>query len=430
MLANFFLRHLQFNRQARRFFMAIVALGFVIDGVYAVLLNLYLLRLGYDARFIGQVNSVGLFTFAAVSLPAGILGTRWASSQMLRVGLGSTLLGTCLLPFAELGPVEWREIWFIVTYAAILTGFSLFFVNGAPFLMHVVEREKHQKAFAIQTALLSLAAFAGSLFGGTLPGLIANFYDFTLDNPQPYRYTMMIVALVVLVAFVITLTIAEQPAAENDDSPPEAYPQSTRRTGGFTAAVIGLIVVMSLVRFLQVAGLATTSVYFNVYLDTQFAMSPGAIGTIASIGRLIAVPAVLLAPRLVRRSSTGAVAMWASLATALFLLPIALFPDWGAAAVGYIGALAMTNLRFTAFIVYIMVLVPKRQQPIIVGAGETAAGFSFAFMALSGGYIATWFSFRELFLLGAILSGLGTLLFWLHLRGVNIRKAAKLGTVP
>jgi MFS family permease len=179
-----------------------------------------------------------------------------------------------------------------------------------------------------------------------------------------------------------------------------------------------------------VAGLATTSVFFNVYLDTQFAMSPSAIGAIASIGRLIAVPTVLLSPRLIRRSSTGNVAMWASLATALCLLPIALIPYWWAASLGYIASLSLTNLRFAAFIVYIMVLVPKRQQAVMVGAGEAAAGSSFALMALAGGYLVTLAGFRELFLLGSLLSGLGTFVFWLHLRSTNLRKTAQLEPLP
>jgi MFS family permease len=431
MLQNLFLRRLQYTQPARRYFMTIIALGFVIDGVYAVLLNLYLLRLGYDARFIGQVNSFGLLTFALVSLPAGILGTRWASNQLLRIGLGGILLGTFLLPLAEYTPAGWQEGWFIATYALILTGFSLFFVNGAPFLMTVVVRDRQNDAFAAQTALLSFAAFVGSLFGGTVPGLIANAWNFTLDDPEPYRYTLLIVALVVLAAFLITLTIVGESAENNDEPPePDANPGMRQRWGGFTTATIILIGLMSLVRFLQVAGLATTSVFFNVFLDTQYALPLSTIGTIASLGRLIAVPAVLLAPRLIRRTSTGSVAMWASLATALCLLPIALTPYWWTAAIGYIGALSLTNLRFAAFIVYILVLVPRRQQAVMVGAGETAAGFSFAFMALSGGYIAALTGFRELFLLGAILTGLGTLIFWWHLRDVNLRKAAQVGSVP
>lgn len=417
-----FLRRLPYDRQVRRFFMIVIALGFVIDGVYAVLLNLYLLRLGYDARFIGQVNSFGLLAFAAVSLPAGIMGARWSSGLMLRVGLAGTLLGTVLLPFAESSPAGWQEGWLIVSYALVLSGFSLFFVNASPFLMAVVERDRQNSAFATQTALLSMAAFIGSLFGGTLPVLIAGFYTLPLDDPQPYRYTLMLVAAVVLLAFAVTLTMAEQPADKEDEDTPAEQGGTERPVRDFTTAVLLIIGFMALVRFLQVAGLATTSVYFNVYLDTEFGMSSGAIGIIASLGRLVSVPVVLLAPRLIRRTSTGKVAVWASLVTALCLLPIALVPYWWAAAAGYVGALAVTNLRFTAFIVHILLLVPRKHQAIMAGAGETAAGFSFAFMALGGGYIATLFSFRELFLLGATLSGLGTVLFWMHLRGAKMRE--------
>ncbi len=431
MLQNFFFNGLQFNQQARRFFMTIVALGFVIEGVYAVLLNLYLLRLDYDARFIGEVNSVGLLTFAMVSLPAGILGTRWSGAMMLRVGLGIILLGTFLLPLAEYSPTGWQESWLTFTYALVMAGYSLFFVNGAPYLMTVVERERQTSAFAVQTALSSLAAFVGSLSGGTIPGLIASLYGFTLSDAEPYRYTLMFAALVVFVAFGISFTMRKQPEQNSDEVPVSDEKSGYRQmVGGFTMAVIILIGMMSLIRFLQVAGLATNSVFFNVYLDTQYGMSPGAIGSIASIGRLIAVPTVLLAPRLIRRTSTGNVAMWASLATVLCLLPIALAPFWWAATIGYIGSLALTNLRFAAFMVYIMTLVPKRQQAVMVGAGEAAAGFSYAFMALAGGYLVTWAGFREMFLLGVILSGLGTFLFWVHLRGVNMRKAAEVGTLP
>ena len=432
MLHNLFVRRLQYSPQARRFFMTVVALGFVVEGVYAVLLNLYLLRLGYNAQLIGQVNSVGLLAFALISLPAGVMGTRWKSSHMIRLGVGCTLLGTVLLPLAEFSPTGWQELWFIITYAMILMGFSIYFVNGSPFLMNAVDSERQSSAFAMLTALLALAAFGGSLLGGALPTLLARFNEWTLDDPQPYRYTLMLASLIVIVSFVITLTIIEQIGDDKEDEPhvDEAKPTTKPGLNGLLSALFGVIGVMSLVRFLQVAGLATSSVYFNVYLDTIFDMSPGAIGVIASIGRLIAVPTVLLAPRLIRRTSTGSVALWASLATAFCLLPIALSPFWWGAAIGYIGTMALTNLRYAAFIVFILVLVPKRQQALMAGAGETAAGFSFAFMALTGGYIATLFSFRELFLLGSFLSGLGTFVFWLHLRGVPLRKRVQLETVP
>jgi len=56
-----------------------VAVSFVFAGIHAVLLNLYLLRLGYVPEFISLVNAAGLLTLGVFSLPAGALGTGWGS---------------------------------------------------------------------------------------------------------------------------------------------------------------------------------------------------------------------------------------------------------------------------------------------------------------------------------------------------------------
>lgn len=421
-MLNFLMTRLQYNRQTWRYFVTIGALGFAIDGVYAVLLNLYLLRLGYGPEFIGQVNGLALVTFAVMGLPSGMLGARWTSRQMLRVGLAVALIGTALLPLAEFTPTTWQGNWLIVTYALILVGFSLYFVNGAPFLMAAVTQEKQNSAFALQSAILSLAAFVGNLLGGTMPELISRFSTFTLNDPQPYRFTLMVVGVVVFIAFLMALTIEkphDEPAAYQPDEQQSKHKISSQH---YTAAILMLITVMSIVRFFQVAGVGTAVIYYNVYMDTELGISPGAIGAIAAIGRLIAIPAALFAPRLIRRWGTGTVAVLASFATAAFLVPLAIFPFWLAAAIGYIGATAMSSLRFTGFIVYIMELVPKHQQAIMAGAGEMAAGSSFALMALSGGYILAQFSFRDLFLLGALFTAIGTVLFWFHLRTGSARK--------
>jgi hypothetical protein len=256
------------------------------------------------------------------------------------------------------------------------------------------------------------------LLGGNLPELIGRLPGFTLNDPQPYRYTLMIVAVVIAIAFFVALTIEaveDEPDIAEVNPKDENPPQKIKPTR-FTVGVIALIGLMSFVRFLQLAGIGTATIYFNVYMDTELSLSPGAIGFIAAIGRLIAVPTSLLVPRLVRYRGTGLVAAGASLATVIFFLPLALIPFWIAAAIGYIGVLATSSLRFAAFIIYIMELVPKNQQPVMAGAGEMAAGFSFALMALGGGYILALFSFRDLFLLGGGLSALGTFIFWLYLR--------------
>src|ERR1043166_5020670 len=87
------------NRQVRSYLCAEGLSGFTVDGgIYAVVFNLYLLRLGYGPTFIGAVNAAGLLTFGLWSLPAGLPGGGWGSRRMLLVGLGRMAVGGGALP--------------------------------------------------------------------------------------------------------------------------------------------------------------------------------------------------------------------------------------------------------------------------------------------------------------------------------------------
>ena len=399
-------------------------MSFVIDGVYNVLLNLYLLRLGYGIEFIGMANAVGLLTFASASLPAGILGTRYSNTLMMKIGGSLSAIGGLLLPQVELLPPGLRESGLVVLYALMLVGFSFFFVNGAPFLINVVDPEHKHLAFSLNTAHWALAGFAGSLIGGILPGLIADMNATTLADPAPYRLTLTFAGLIMALALLLLLRIRPLPVDEPPRAAASTVGPSDRRVN-WTTSFIALIAVMTLIRLFQVAGSATAMVYFNVYMDRQLAISTAVIGAIAAIGRLTGVPTALLTPMLVERLGIVKVVLWSSLLTSLFLLPMALIEHWLAAAFGFIGALAVMSVRFTALTVYILDLVPKAQQSVMAGSGEMAAGLSFAMMALGGGILLTVFGFRELFLLGSLLAFIGTLLFWLYTREAKPRRKLK-----
>lgn len=416
---------LHFNRQVKLFFLIIIGLGFAIDGVYTVLLNLYLLRLGYTTDFIGLINAVGLLTFAVASLPAGLMGSRWSNTRLMKVGVVLITVGGVLLPIAESVPVILQDSWLVVTYATMMCGFSFFFVNGEPYLLNVVDSKRRNDAFAFKAAMLSLAAFLGSLIGGIVPEFIASLGEFTLDDPEPYRSTLLIVSVVLVASLVLAFTVKAPPddIEVEQSMPPDASKPMPLATPQWTTTVIMLIGVMTIVRLLQVAGMATVVVYFNVYMDTKLQVSTGVIGTIAAIGRFIGIPAALFVPTLIDRWGKVNVIIWGSMATAAFLLPIALVDHWIAAAIGYIGVMSISFMRYTAFVVYILELVPKVQQSVMAGSGEMAAGLSFSMMALGGGIILSLFTFRDLFLVGAVLTFIGTFVFWLHFRfGNNKRK--------
>ena len=88
-MANY-LSKLRFNRDVWLVLITWALMGFAYTGVFLVLFNLYLLRLGYGPEFVGIVNGVGLIA-ALVSLPAGALGKRWGSRRLLCLWAGARI---------------------------------------------------------------------------------------------------------------------------------------------------------------------------------------------------------------------------------------------------------------------------------------------------------------------------------------------------
>ena len=399
-----------FTRQTRLFFAVLAGLTFVVDGLYSVLLNLYLLRLDYGTEFIGLVNAVGLLTFGFASLPAGILGSRLSTTGLMKFGALTSLAGGLLLPMAEWLPPGWREAGLVIPPALMFAGFAFFFVNGAPYLINVVDKAYKHQAFALKAAHWSLAGFAGSFVGGILPGAIAGINGWTLAEPAPFRITFALATIVLALSALLAMRIRPLPPK----TAPTTHENPPARGGarnGWAASILMLIVIMTVIRLFQVSGSATAMVYFNVYMDQHLAVSTALIGSMAAIGRLTGVPTALITPFLVRRWGNVSVVIGASLLASLCLIPMALVEHWLAASAGFVGAISMMSVRYTAFIVYILELVPGRYQALMAGAGEAAAGMSFAMMALGGGILLTAFAFRDLFLLGALLSFIGALSF-------------------
>jgi MFS family permease len=397
-----------------RYFVTIAVVGFAVDGgVYAVLLNLFLLRLGYGPEQIGLVNAAGTLTFALSSLPAGALGARWGSRRILLIGLSLMLVGCVLLPFADaLAPAR-RLPWLIANVVVLYLGLALYFVNTAPYVMSVVSAAQRNQIFSLQTALLSLASFVGSLIGGFLPSTLAALLGASSEQPAPYRYALVLAGLAMIPAM-LAIWGAQSGAEPQDDTPAAA---SVASASTAAAPIVGLLTLIALVRLLQVSGLAALTTFFNVYLDTELLLPTAQIGAIIACARLLGVPAALTTSTLTARFGNRAVVIAASLGTALSILPVALIPHWGAAGLSFIGVVAISWIRYASSLVYFLELVPPTRRAMVSGVTEMAAGITFTVLTFGGGYAIALFGYRSLFLAGAMLTGLSALVFWRVFRG-------------
>jgi MFS family permease len=403
----------QFNRNVYLFLITLGLAVLILDGVYAVVFNLYLLRLGYDPTFVGKINSIGLLTFALASMPAGSLGSRWGSRRAMIVGLYIVFVGGLLLPFAGMIVPDLQEVWLFVTYPVMFFGYALFFVNGVTFLMAATKPDQRNLAFSAQTAIFSLAGFVGGLLGGLLPGLFAMAFALPENAPAAYRFPLWVGALLLIPGI--------WAASSTTQEPPKPR---IRQSGGLSLAslrsidhsYLWLLVAVSVVRVLTVSGMAVTNTFFNVYMDQSLHVTTAQIGMITATARLISIPIALSMAALAAKWGSYRLVIYACLGTAIALLPLALVPLVGAAAIGFIGVGAASVIRYPAFLVYSMELVREDQRQTMSGLSEMTAGVSFSLMALLGGYIITSSGYTSLFLTGAIFVFAGAAFFAAYFR--------------
>ena len=405
-----------FNRDVHLFLISIGLVGFAFDGgIYTLLFNLYLLRLGHGPEFIGLLNGVGPLGFAFFSLLAGALGGRWGSRWTMLLGLSLMLIGCGSLPLAEFSPVTWQTGWLSFNFILIFCGLAMYLVNATPFLMEAATVKERTHVFSAQIAIFFLAGFTGSLVGGFLPGFFATTFGLTLEQPGPYRYPLLLAAFLLLpaiAAIIATDKVHPEPKAAADIKP---KPGRGPRTLLYIFPV-GLVTILMVVRFFQIGAVAISMTFFNVYMDAALQVSTAQIGTLSGLGRLLAVPLALATPLMVTRWGKGPIIVWVSFAVAISMLPLALIPHWSAAGMGYIGVMAMSSVRLSTFLPYSMELVAPHLRALVSGLGEMAAGLSFAAMGLGGGYLITAWGYSPLFLVGAGFSAMGGLIFWTYFR--------------
>ncbi|MBK8045801.1 MAG: MFS transporter [Anaerolineales bacterium] len=226
-------------------------LGIAIDGgIYAIIFNLFILRLGYGPEFVGLVNSVANLVFAAGSLLAGWLGMQWGQRRTMIAGLAVLSVGAMAVPLATVVPAAARGGWIMVSFVVAYSGLALYYVNSGPFLLRVTSAANRGNIFALQSAISSIASFTGSIIGGLLPGFVALLLGLSMTQPGPYQAPLFLVAGLTVVSLLVLLRTREPaPAAELEG-------REEPRAGGAPSMMTayGLIAFMAVVRFLQVAG--------------------------------------------------------------------------------------------------------------------------------------------------------------------------------
>lgn len=395
-----------FGRNLRLYLVTAALVGLAWDGMRAVLLNLYLLRLGYGPESVGVINAVGALAFALWCPLAGTMGTRWGIRNMLIAGVSLLTAGFLLVPLAEFIMGAWRMVWLLSTSVLTYLGLALYLVNGLPFMMDATGLKERNHAFSVHMALAPLAAVVGSLVAGMLPGVFANLLGSPLEEAAPYRYPLWLAAML-LVPGILALLATR---SEEDQHPPTSAPSAPAAAA--SRAPYGLFLAIALIMALRFGGRGGVATFFNVYMDEGLGVSTALIGALTAAGQLLSVPAALAAPLLVARWGNVRTVFWGTMGMALCTLPLALVPQWAVAGVGFISSTAFFAMTTGPIRVFSQELVASGWRATMASAFMMGAGFAFSVASLVGGYAIVTLGYNLLFLVGAGLITAGGFLFW------------------
>ena len=196
------------SRNVVLFMVTVMLYGIAVEGISAVLLNLYLVRLGYGTEFIGTLNSAGMIVFALVSLPLGAV-ERYSGRRMMQFGQVDIVLRAAR-PSAFLSCNIWTGGAFdSISYCGNDWLVSLFCTSTA-FAMEITQPSWHSRVLAWTMAAFSLSAFFGSWIGGNLPDFFGRILALPLTDPRPYQTALLAASFVMMPAMLAIWLIREE----------------------------------------------------------------------------------------------------------------------------------------------------------------------------------------------------------------------------
>lgn len=393
-------------------------LSFTIDGVYPVIFNLYILRMGYDPEFVGLVNSVALVVFAVACLPSGAIGTRWGARIALVAGTAISLASAIGLALSDLVPKEMQPLWVMGLFSVLYIGAALYFVNSSPALVNSLPHGERPRVISTQSAVSNFLAFVAGPIAGFIPVILISYFGYSSGAPAAYRAPLIVSAAVCALAMALIVTIKPVHMVVDESVPGPSDAAGTRGRGGAPAVAVafgGTLLMVSLIRFLQVAGSGSGMTFFNVYMDDGLGVSTALIGLWAAAGRLFAVFISFWVPALTRRVGAGYAAVLAAAAVGLSLLPLGLIPVAFVGGASFVVMSMMTSVRYSTYFVYTMEVSPPQLRTVAAGAGEFAGGMSFALVSFVGGFIIVRIGYPALFVWSAVLTLMGAALLWGYL---------------
>jgi MFS transporter, DHA1 family, multidrug resistance protein len=390
----------KFERCVWLYMIAWSMIGFIHIGINTVLVNLYIIELGFDYSFVGTLNGSGLFVWALFALPAGLLSPRFGLRNSMVAGFAVVALGfasfmcVTMLPYGAWGTA------LLVSNAVVWIGAALIAINGSPYLMAVVSEADRSKAFTLQSALVTLAAFLGSILAGIAPGFLMEQFPLVFDLAAAYRAVLWVGVPAYLGSSVLMLMARAEP--------PIIKAEENQRK---ESAPLGLLIFLGVMFGVQIASENSIAMFANVYFASGLNMSSSFIGTVFASARILPFILSPLLPLIINRWGAGITMTSSYVLIALCGIFILFVPTALAGAAGFILFNLIVHFATTARGLFGQESVQPRWRTAVAAVTTISMAGGGSLVGFMGGRLIDAAGFRALFLSSTVLSLLAVVLF-------------------
>jgi MFS family permease len=382
-------------------------------GIFGVIFNLYLRRLGLGTETIGLLTAVGLLAWGLGAVPAGIIGGHVGNRKAILSGSTLSGIGMALLVLVGFLPARMQVGWMALCWVATWLGASLSFVNNAPWIMGIVTPEERSNAFAAQMLMQNLGGFIGSLVAGVLPIIAAKWVGVSADSATAYWLPLWLVPVTFFGA--LWLYMLTDPTVD------VIVGTETSSVAKIPYPILLFVLVLT---FLQISGAGLIRPFFNLYLDAGLAMPLAQIGFVFAIAQVLPILTALAAPWLLARWGAVIALILIGIANCACFLILASIVTWPAAVLAYIAFMSIIPIANIVNTVFSQEIVAARWRTSMSTAYTIGTAMGQAFFASLGGFLIAGLGYTSLFFAGAGLSLLFVLLVWGYLRMGGSAKAA------
>ncbi len=277
------------NQQVVTFFLHSLIFHIGLLGITDVLLNFYLVSIGYDAEIISALQAIPRLSGFLTGLPIGLVANRFGKRRMIILSSYGIALCTAAVVLAP--------SLLLITISRFFWGF--FFGAGQvvkpPYMVTLTHRDEHTAQFAYHNLISMTAVSVGSVIGGFLPLLVSGLFSISaIDQLPPEQTSLAYRGSILLASVLIAVSVLPLYRLPDDRVRSDKSKENRKYSKLYTPWITIFKLSFPLLVFGISGGL--TFPFFNLFFREQFGVADNVVGTVIALGWLGMALAPLMNP--------------------------------------------------------------------------------------------------------------------------------------